>query len=299
MGEHALAQEVAEETLARLAEVGDTGVRANVLGEVALYHLSTGDLSLAMELLNQATDAARQIGDRRREARNAVNIGFLSVQLGLYSKARAVLEAGMALAEMIGERGMLATLRDNLSFVYWCMGERTTAIALTEQLLAEFSTNPSNPFSKAACLAQFGLFQTDIGNWSLAATYLLEARNGYAALGAKQVSLELQGPEARCQYNLGHKKLAEKLASEVWSYLREYGSTGFSFPARVYLDLADVFAGLEMPSAQVEDVIALGYHDLMQRSGRISNPEWRQSFLENVVENRTIVERWKKLTGNL
>jgi DNA-binding SARP family transcriptional activator/tetratricopeptide (TPR) repeat protein len=297
-GEQALAHELAEETLAYLSEVADAGVRANVLGEVALYYRSLGDLSLAMDLLRRATEAAREIGDRRRECRNAVNIGFICIQLGLYPQARAVLEEGMALADMIGERGVLASSKDNLSFVYWSMGERLTAIALSEQLLEEFRTSIPSPFGVAACLAQLGFFQTDMGNWSMASIYLEEARKGYSALGAKQDSLEQQGLEARCQLNMSHQKLAGKLAGEVWSYLRQYGSAGFSFPARVYLDLADVFTSIESPSAAAQDLIEAGYHDLMQRAGQISNPEWRKSFLENVAENRKIVERWKRLIGN-
>jgi hypothetical protein len=97
---------------------------------------------------------------------------------------------------------------------------------------------------------------------------------------------------------MSHQKLAEKLADEVWFYLRQYGSAGFSFPSRVYLDLADVFTAIESPSAPAQDIIEAGYHDLMQRAGRISNQEWRKSFLENVAENRKIVERWKRLIGD-
>jgi hypothetical protein len=48
----------------------------------------------------------------------------------------------------------------------------------------------------------------------------------------------------------------------------------------------------------VREVIEAGYTDLMEQAGKISNIEWRKSFLENVAENRTIVERWKRLNGN-
>jgi hypothetical protein len=66
----------------------------------------------------------------------------------------------------------------------------------------------------------------------------------------------------------------------------------------MYGCIADVFAAIESPPASVHEVIEAGYQDLMQSAEKISNVEWRQSFLENVVENRTIIERWKLLTGN-
>jgi hypothetical protein len=33
----------------------------------------------------------------------------------------------------------------------------------------------------------------------------------------------------------------------------------------------------------------------MQSAAKISNMEWRKSFLENVAENQVITERWKSI----
>jgi hypothetical protein len=38
-----------------------------------------------------------------------------------------------------------------------------------------------------------------------------------------------------------------------------------------------------------------GYRALMELADKLSNPEWRRSFLENVAENRAIVAWWQRL----
>jgi hypothetical protein len=42
-------------------------------------------------------------------------------------------------------------------------------------------------------------------------------------------------------------------------------------------------------------VLEAGYRALMELADKLSNPEWRRSFLENVAENRAIVAWWQRL----
>ena len=99
--------------------------------------------------------------------------------------------------------------------------------------------------------------------------------------------------EARCLLALGRREEALPLATEVWEYLREHGTVGMENPSRAYLCAADVFAAIETGGVSAQALIEAGYQDTMQRAEKISDLEWRQSFLENVVENRMIIEKWK------
>ena len=75
------------------------------------------------------------------------------------------------------------------------------------------------------------------------------------------------------------------------------GTHGMEFASRAYLTCADVFDAVgesELARAAVEE----GYHELIQRADKISNADWRTSFLENVPEHRTLVERWALLVGS-
>jgi tetratricopeptide (TPR) repeat protein len=298
LGEQGAAHSVVEQILHHLPEITDSMIRANILGKLALYYRSVGDLSLALQLLYQSAEAARHAGDRRWVSRMAINISLVCIQLGLYSQARSVLQEGIMLSEAIGERGMIASHQDNLSYAYWCSGEHEQAMALTKQALETFRTEAYRLHGEAACLAQLGWYLAEVENWDEAALYLKEARIKFLELRTRSDVMEQQALEARCLLALGRQEEALELATEAWSYLSEYGSVGINFPARMYGLIADVFAAIESPPASAREVIETGYRDLMQSAAKISIMEWRKSFLENVTENRTIVERWNRLTGN-
>jgi hypothetical protein len=102
--------------------------------------------------------------------------------------------------------------------------------------------------------------------------------------------------EARCLAAMGRLEEARQLAGDGWSYIREHGTVGTEIPSRVYRCLADVASIVEVPGiSSVREVIEAGYSDLMENAGKISDEEWRKSFLENVAENRALVERWELL----
>jgi len=103
----------------------------------------------------------------------------------------------------------------------------------------------------------------------------------------------VQAVEARCLLALGQREAARQLATEVWAYLCEHGTDGIDYPSRVYVCVADVFGAIETPGVSAREVIKAGYRDLMQRAAKISDADWRRSFLENAAENRAIVERWE------
>ena len=35
----------------------------------------------------------------------------------------------------------------------------------------------------------------------------------------------------------------------------------------------------------------------MERAEKISDPEWRKSFLENIPEHRALVDMWERMAG--
>lgn len=67
------------------------------------------------------------------------------------------------------------------------------------------------------------------------------------------------------------------------------------YPLRTYLCTADVLATAETAGASAQKIIEAGYRELMRRAAKISDAEYRRSFLENAIENREIVERWLSL----
>jgi hypothetical protein len=68
----------------------------------------------------------------------------------------------------------------------------------------------------------------------------------------------------------------------------------------VCLHLAAVLAVTGLPDSHVSphQVREAGYRALMELADKLSNPEWRRSFLENVPANRAIVAWRQRLQEN-
>jgi hypothetical protein len=69
------------------------------------------------------------------------------------------------------------------------------------------------------------------------------------------------------------------------------------FPVWAYRVCAEVFDTLgDLTCARA--AVEAGYAELMQRAARISEPEWRASYLENVPEHRAMGAMWEQLHTN-
>jgi hypothetical protein len=98
---------------------------------------------------------------------------------------------------------------------------------------------------------------------------------------------------ARCSLAQGQLEAAREFALEVWNHLSVHGPDGLELPTLCYQTCADIFDALG-ESENSRAAIEAGYRDLMVRAEKISDVEWRKSFLDNVSEHRAIVELWER-----
>ena len=185
----------------------------------------------------------------------------------------------------------------HLGYVHGRSGESILARQVEEQALKELM-EMGDAYGEATCLTYLGCLLEEAGELTLAAKYLAQARTGYAELGLEADKFEAQAVEARVALALGQHETAEQLAAEAWKYLSEHGSDGFSWPSLAYGCVADVLGAVEISNASLHEVIEMGYRNLMERAEKISDADWRQSFLENVVENKAVVEQWESMNYN-
>jgi len=296
LGERGTLEQTVEQTLAQAQKTEDDTIQAYAMAAAALYYFEEGDLVRAVQLLSQSLEAARraQVRHLDLESQYHGHLGFTYAQLGLYTQARDVLEAGLKLADLMGIGRYQAYQMLHLGFVHWRIGDYGTAVRMEEQALQEYLAT-GDAFGQAACQAHLGFILKDAGHWDAAEAYLMEASAGFARIGVDADRIETQAVAARCALARRRQDEARQLAIEVWHYLVEHGNAGLDSLARVYLCLADVFAAVEMPDAAVSPgtILDAGYRALIAMAGKISRLEWRQSFLENVAENRILIERWK------
>jgi hypothetical protein len=111
---------------------------------------------------------------------------------------------------------------------------------------------------------------------------------GYIALGC-----EASSNLAACEVQMGQLDEARKHICDAWDYLKENGCLGLENPGTVYRNCAEVFDALG-ETENVRLVLESGHQVLMEIADKINVPEWRQSFLENVPDNRAFMEMWER-----
>ena len=115
-------------------------------------------------------------------------------------------------------------------------------------------------------------------------------------LGASGYAVDGLAGQARCALVQNDLPLAKRLASEVWDYLRQSGASGLEFPLLAFESCARIFEATA-DEAALRAAVEAGHRELMQRAARISDPEWRQSFLQNVPEHHDLLIRWERLAA--
>lgn len=293
-GEMATVQSVVEETLAQAPLIEDESTRALVLTIAAQYYLESGDLVRSVQHQRQGAEAARRAGNYILELTINANLGLLYATLGLFSEARSLLEAELPRAEMLGDQRLHASALRHLGYVYWWSGERDVAQQILKQALNEL-TRTGDAYGEAACSAYLGYILEAANDLTSAAEYLAKARARFGEVGADSDKFEAQAVESRVALAQGRREAARQLVTEVCSYLREHGTEGLSSPSWIYVCVADVLEAVETPNISPREVVETGYRELMQRAEKISDPDWHRSFLENVAENKALVERREKL----
>jgi class 3 adenylate cyclase/tetratricopeptide (TPR) repeat protein len=292
LGELDAARARADEALDRARASGDDAALAAVLLGFGLYYYESGDLARAVQLTTEAAAVAQRVGDRAREASALGNSGFDSIQLGSTKRARLLLEQALRLHEAVGDRRGRAYDLQNLGWVHFRAGDGRAARRLEDEALRELTT-VGDAFGRAGCLLYLGCIAEQAGDAAGAARRFGEAREEFSRLEARAKVLDCSAGLARCALAQGQLEAARQAAAEVWQVLSDDGPAGLELPALGYLTCVEVFEALgELETARA--ALAAGYREVMTRAEKISKPEWRQSFLDNIPEHRALVAQWER-----
>jgi hypothetical protein len=98
---------------------------------------------------------------------------------------------------------------------------------------------------------------------------------------------------AACSLMQGQLDEARKLNQESWDYLKEHGWSMMGTPGRVYRTCMDTFDALG-DEENVQEVLEIGYKELIRVAEKGNNKDQMKSFLENVPDHRAIVEMWER-----
>jgi class 3 adenylate cyclase/predicted ATPase len=291
-GELGAAAATAEQALARAQDLGDEPTLAFTLGTAAATSSESGDLARAVHLYRQSVELARRLGNRDEEAGGLGDLGYCYVGLGLYKMGRAALEQALQLAEATGNRRGVGYDLQNLGLAYFRSGDGRAARQVLERSLTEL-TAVGDAVGHAFSLGYLGLVLEHSGDIQGAARRFEEARRVLTSSGIGPIAVDALSGLARCALAQGRLEEARQHVHELWTYLRERGPKGMERPVWAYQSCAEVFEALG-EQAEARRAVEAGHWELQELAGKISDPEWRKSFLENVPEHRAIIEMWER-----
>jgi class 3 adenylate cyclase/tetratricopeptide (TPR) repeat protein len=295
LGEMETAARTAEDALARAEALGDERTLASTLRSVGGHYLESGHIGRAMKAYRRHLEIDHRLGNRAVEAGGRVNEGYALLMLGLYKAGRAALERALELAEAIGSRRQRAYSLQNLGLAYVRSGDGRTARQVLERSLGDMVA-VDDAFGRASSIGYIAYVLEASGDFAGATRRYEEAKGIFTDLGVVASTVDCWAGLARCALAQGRLDDARRDAEGIFTYLSTHGGKGMESPIWAYQTCADIFDALGEPE-QARAAVEAGYRDLMERAGKIDDPEWRKSFLENVAEHRAIVELWERLSA--
>lgn len=288
LGDKPSAMEHVEEALRIARNLNDESVLSFVLFRAATCSL--GDIARAGRLLTEQIELDHHRGNRIDEARGLGWLAYGYVAVGQYKQARSIIEQARIINIALGARRTLAYNLWSLAEIYVIAGDLRKAHQLIEQSLQEISPS-QDAIGRVLMLAVLGRVLLAMGDVPGASRRFTEGRE--LALSQELVTLacESMAGLAACAVMQGQLDEAHKYVHEAWDQMKKHGYVGID-PGWVYRTCAETFDAL----GEVENLRAILEHahqGLMEVVNTIDVPAWRQSFLENVPDNRAIMEMWE------
>ncbi len=252
----------------------------------AVDALQRSDLARYLEEEQQAKLCFDEVGDLRQVLNESGSIGYAFLELGAHQEAERVLEEALIGAERMGLAHMVAASNHNLGLVYARRGDFARARE-SELLALEVFRSQHDRRLEGAALAYLADIEMTAGNIERAAEVAQEsiaALQGVAPLIAPY-------PEAilsRARLAQGRIGEALSLAAETVSRLESLG-TAEAGDALARLAHAEALRE-SGDTAAAKRAITTARERLLDRAGRINDPELRNSFLSNVPENARTLE---------
>jgi tetratricopeptide (TPR) repeat protein len=288
LGEMAQAEAAAQEALALVHDCDDEETRARALLNISVYYASAGDLAASARLLDEQVATSARLGFRLGETIGLGNLGYNYVQLGLFKEGRIALERAHQLSESMGAVRHSNYDQLNLALAMWRLGEHDRARETLQRVRPDLE-RVGDRYGLAVADCYEGLALEAGGDYAGAAARFAAARDSLDQIAAAGSACDARAGLARALLALEDVAGAEVAAAEVEAHLVQHGAGSVELPILAYLTCDRVFAASGQPE-RAAAAQAHGRAELMARAGKISDPAWRQSYLENVPEHCTMLE---------
>ena len=291
LGDTSRTQAAAEKALELFRETGDFDGEQEARGALAGLHVGlTGDYGQALMYFEEDRRIAAQLGDRHREAIDLGNIALTRAFLGDYGAAQRALTAALDFVTQIGDRyaegGFCVFQALNLRG----LGELEEAQRFAQRALRVNRQIGSYNFEIQA-LKMLGLIALDRDDPQQARAWF---EQGVAVAQAQQQMVdwaEQLSHLALTYARLGDYEGALRLSGRALEALERERDVDDHLKRACWERACIV--GVAQGAKAAVPLLERAYQLLMSIVERISDPDLRRSFLENVAENRAIVAAYR------
>lgn len=330
LGEYELALQYTQQALEIRHQIGDKQGQAASLNNIANTLYSMDKYEEALSLHQQVSYIMQQIGDHLGLGSNMHNLGNVCYGLGRFEEALQYYTQALQIRGKTGDRpGQSATL-SNIGSALYRLGQYKEALGYHQQAL-EIRKQIKDPQGEATSLHNIGGVYYGLEQYEEALRYIQQAlkirqeigdRRGqasslsniaksysklqrhtealqyYEKACAMYEELKLQGFRLLClsaqaisHLELNEKEQALRCSAQAIHILEDGQSC--ENPQEAYFNHYKVLSSCGCYSEALK-YLQKAYEEVIRRAERVKNPEWRESFLKNVITNREIIAAWKQ-----
>ncbi|NVB84602.1 MAG: protein kinase [Kofleriaceae bacterium] len=277
-GRYQLAESLVD-AIDRIAdEVSDPRILARIYQTRSSRAMFAGDSGAYVVSEVAAAQAFEAAGDLRYTCMQHGHVGYAYLEIGAYTESERWLRKALDGGMRMGLQNVVATAKHNLGRALQYQGRLDEAFAIESEAIAAFAAQGDRRLESAS-----RSYLADI----LAARGDLDASERELRLGLQTVQA---ASRPRALAALGQLLLLQRRAGEALIAAREAH------------DLLDTLGGVEEGESLVRLTYALALdatgdreaactairrarERVLERAAKITDPEWRASFLENLPEN--------------
>lgn len=286
LGEMQAAARAVDEALTCARQVTDEADLARIYTNISLFYTESGDLARAVRMIEQAARMNSRPGYRPGEVVNLSNLGYTYLLLGMFERSLPALQRAIELAGDLGARRLGGYAHLNLGLAHFRLGNLATAQKILSDILPVFAAL-NDSFAQASVCSYLGLVFEASGETAIASEQYTQALEILRSIGAPGYANDILAGLSRCALAQQCLDQARDYAGQLWENLQQHGPAGMEFPIWAYLTCARVFQAVGEKDAS-QSALEVGYRELHARAGKISDPGWRKSFLENIPEHKEI-----------
>ena len=266
---------------------GDRAAQATTLANLGRLYVQVGDYNDAFSSLGQALALNRLLNHRQGEAICWHYLALTLAAVGQYDPAKEHLEQALAIRRTIGDSVGEAEDARALGLTCLAMGDYAAARDNLGQALEAFQSLKVQAGEGDGWLL-LGLAQEGLNDRVKAKHAYEQARRVHEQTGHEAGVIEARAGMARCRLASGQINAAKTEIETCLAWLTPHGALGINQPVRLYLTAYCILQAANCAEA-ADEALNTGLALLRHRADNIGNDEWRNSFLEKVVENQELL----------